>query len=226
MSSSAPKPRWSRRHAHVVKKIAEAVEMQPLPSVSRIARRKRDPFKILVSTVLSLRTKDEVTAEAARRLFEVAGTPAGLKKIPVAKLEKIIYPVGFYRTKARVIRDIARRLVEEFDGKVPDTVEALLGFNGVGRKTAALVVSLGFGKDAICVDTHVHRVSNRLGFVATSGPHQTETALMALLPRKYWIGYNELLVTFGQQVCTPVSPRCSSCPVGKRCPRRGVGRSR
>ena len=226
MSPSSPKRRWSRRDALVVKKISESVGLNPLPSVSQIAREKRDPFRILVSTVLSLRTKDEVTDKAARRLFGIADTPAGIRRIPAAKLERIIYPVGFYRTKARVIRDMARRLVEEFDGKVPDTIDELLGFKGVGRKTAALVVSLGYGKEAICVDTHVHRVSNRLGFVNTTKPHQTESVLMAFLPKKLWIGYNELLVAFGQKICTPVSPRCSACPVSETCPRRGVTRSR
>ena len=226
MSKSGPKRRWSRRLERTIESIADAVGVNPLPSVSRIAREKRDPFKILISTVLSLRTKDEVTMEASKRLFETAGTPTRLKDVPVKKLERLIYPVGFYRTKARVIQDIARRLTDEFGGRVPDTVEGLLEFKGVGRKTATLVVSLGYGKEAICVDTHVHRVSNRLGLVETANPEQTEFALMDLLPRRYWIRYNELLVAFGQRICTPVSPRCSACPVAKQCPRIGVIRSR
>lgn len=203
--------------------IAGAVGVSPLPSVSRIANESRDPFRILVSTVISLRTKDEVTDEASRRLFELADTPAALKKLDVRTIRKAIYPAGFYKTKARTLKDIARRLDDRYGGRVPDTVEELLTFKGVGRKTATLVVSLGFGKDAVCVDTHVHRVSNRLGLVETSRPTETEFALMDVLPRKYWIGINELLVRFGQQVCKPVSPHCSTCPVSRICPRVGVG---
>jgi endonuclease-3 len=197
-----------------------------LPSVSRLARRKRDPFRILVSTVLSLRTKDEVTMAASNRLFAVAATPAGLVATPVRAIEKVIYPVGFYKTKARTIKDIARRLLAEYEGVVPDSIDELLTFKGVGRKTANLVVTLGYGKQGICVDTHVHRVSNRLGLVKTKTAEQTEFALMDVLPGKYWIGYNELLVSFGQSVCKPVSPLCSSCPLEKRCPRLGVDKHR
>jgi endonuclease-3 len=197
-----------------------------LPSVSAIARKKRDPFKILISTVLSLRTKDEVTMDASKRLFAVASTPLELSQTPVRMIEKAIYPVGFYKTKARSIKNIAKRLLKEYDGAVPDTIEELLSFKGVGRKTANLVVTLGYGKKGICVDTHVHRVSNRLGLVDTSTPEQTEFALMDVLPEKYWIGYNELLVSFGQKVCTPISPHCSSCPLGKSCPQIDVEKHR
>ena len=197
-----------------------------LPSVSAIARKKRDPFKILISTVLSLRTKDEVTMDASKRLFAVASTPLELSQTPVRMIEKAIYPVGFYKTKARSIKNIAKRLLKEYDGAVPDTIEELLSFKGVGRKTANLVVTLGYGKKGICVDTHVHRVSNRLGLVETSTPEQTEFALMDILPEKYWIGYNELLVSFGQKVCTPISPHCSSCPLGKSCPQIDVEKHR
>jgi endonuclease-3 len=203
--------------------IAGAVGLSPLPSVSRIAREKRDPFRILVSTVISLRTKDEVTDEASRRLFAIADTPVSLQKLNVRTIQKAIYPAGFYKTKARTLKEISRRLVEQYGGRVPDTVEELLTFKGVGRKTATLVVSLGYGKSAICVDTHVHRVSNRLGVVDTSNPTETEFALMEVLPQRYWIGYNELLVRFGQQVCKPISPLCSACPVRRRCPQVGVG---
>jgi len=203
--------------------IAGAVGLSPLPSVSRIAREKRDPFRILVSTVISLRTKDEVTDEASRRLFAIADTPASLQKLNVRTIQKAIYPAGFYKTKARTLKEISRRLGEQYGGRVPDTVEELLTFKGVGRKTATLVVSLGYGKPAICVDTHVHRVSNRLGVVDTANPTETEFALMEVLPQRYWIGYNELLVRFGQQVCKPISPLCSACPVRRRCPQVGVG---
>lgn len=197
-----------------------------LPAVSQIARRRRDPFRILISTVLSLRTKDEVTDGASKRLFAIASTPAKLARTNVRTIEKAIYPVGFYRTKARNVKTIARRLVTEYNGRVPDTIDELLSFKGVGRKTANLVVTLGYGKDGICVDTHVHRISNRLGLVKTKTPEQTEFALMEVLPRKHWIGYNELLVSFGQKMCTPLSPFCSRCPLERGCPQVGVTRTR
>ncbi len=197
-----------------------------LPAVSVIARTKRDPFKILISTLLSLRTKDEVTEAASRRLFAIASTPEKLARTPSRVIEKSIYPVGFYKTKARRIIEISRRLIREYRGVVPDTIEELLGFKGVGRKTANLVVTLGYGKKGICVDTHVHRVSNRIGLVETSNPEQTEYALMDVLPEKYWIGYNELVVSFGQKVCKPISPLCSTCFFERDCPKIGVGRHR
>jgi endonuclease-3 len=197
-----------------------------LPTVSQIARKKRDPFKILMSTILSLRTKDEVTEEASKRLFAIADTPRDLSKTPVRRIERAIYPVGFYKTKARSIKRIAAEIDRDHAGVVPDSIDELLKFKGVGRKTANLVVTLGYGKDGICVDTHVHRVSNRLGLVKTKTPEQTEFALMNVLPRKHWIGYNELLVSFGQKVCKPISPLCSACPLEKKCPQIGVGKHR
>jgi endonuclease-3 len=199
---------------------------EKLPSVSEIARRDRDPFRILISTLLSLRTKDDVTDAASERLFAVAADAKVLARLEVERIEKAIYPVGFYRTKARTIREVARRLEAEFGGMVPNTIEALLGFKGVGRKTAALVVSLGFDTPAICVDTHVHRISNRLGWIRTRTPAQTEEALMKIVPRAHWIDVNEIMVGFGQRVCTPLSPRCSICPVSRSCKRVGVGKSR
>ncbi len=214
------------RVAAVLAAMRRAVEGEKLPSVSELARRDRDPFRILISTLLSLRTKDDVTDAASERLFAIAPTARELARLNVRKIEKAIYPVGFYRTKARTIRDIARRLEAEFDGKVPDTIEVLLRFKGVGRKTAALVVSLGFDTPAICVDTHVHRISNRLGWVRTRTPHETEKALMKIVPRAHWIDVNEILVGFGQRVCTPLSPRCSICPVARSCARVGVHRHR
>jgi endonuclease-3 len=195
-------------------------------SVTEIAHRDRDPFRILISTILSLRTKDEVTAAASERLFALARTPATLAALDARRIERAIYPVGFYRTKARTLRDVARRVEREFDGRVPDTIDALLTFKGVGRKTAALVVSLGYGREAICVDTHVHRISNRLRWVTTRTPAETERALMILLPRRHWIGINDTMVSFGQRVCLPVSPRCSACPLSPACPRQGVVRHR
>ena len=184
------------------------------------------PFRVLVACVLSLRTQDTTTGPAAARLFALADTPEAMRGISTRAIERAIYPVGFYRTKARVIGDLSRDLLERFGGVVPDDIDRLLTLNGVGRKTANLVVTLGFGKPGICVDTHVHRISNRLGWVRSRTPDETEAALRARLPRRYWIGINDLLVTFGQNVCAPVSPRCSVCPVRDLCPRIGVTTSR
>jgi endonuclease-3 len=181
---------------------------------------------VLIACLLSLRTQDTTTGPAAARLFSLADTPSGLSRVPVRTIERAIYPVGFYRTKARVLAELSRDLLERFGGAVPDDIDRLLTLNGVGRKTANLVVTLGFGKPGICVDTHVHRITNRLGWVRTRTPDETEAALRARLPRRYWIELNDLLVTFGQNVCTPVSPRCSACPVRPCCARVGVTTAR
>ncbi|OLC12848.1 MAG: endonuclease III [Candidatus Rokubacteria bacterium 13_1_40CM_69_27] len=191
-----------------------------------VAARTRDPFRVLIACILSLRTQDTTTGPAAERLFALADTPEGMLRLTAARIERAIYPVGFYRTKARVIRAICRELLERFGGRVPDEIDELLTLKGVGRKTANLVVTMGYGKPGICVDTHVHRISNRLGYVKTPTPEKTEMALRAKLPRRYWIGYNDLLVSFGQNVCTPISPRCSLCPVRPLCRRVGVTTSR
>ena len=181
---------------------------------------------MLIACILSLRTQDTTTGPAAARLFAVAATPAAMLTVPATRLAKLIYPVGFYRTKARVILGICRDLLGRFGGAVPDTIDALLTLKGVGRKTANLVVTMGFNKPGICVDTHVHRISNRLGYVRTKNPEETEMALRARLPRRFWIGYNDLLVGFGQNVCTPISPRCSTCPVRPLCRRVNVTSAR
>jgi endonuclease-3 len=191
-----------------------------------VADRRRDPFRVLIACLLSLRTKDETTGPAAERLFALADTPAVMLRLSASRIERAIFPVGFYRTKARVILGVCRDLLEHFGSRVPDTIDELLTLKGVGRKTANLVVTVGFGKPGICVDIHVHRISNRLGYVRTRAPEETEVALRARLPRRYWIGYNDLLVSFGQNVCAPVSPKCSACPVRGLCPRVGVTRSR
>jgi endonuclease III len=196
------------------------------PIITFIANRGATPFEVLVSTILSLRTKDEVTAEAARRLFQEARTPGRILALGEKKLSALIYPVGFYPTKARRLMAISRIILDDHGGRVPDTIEELLKLPGVGRKTANLVLVEGFKKPAVCVDTHVHRISNRVGYVQTKTPDQTEMALRAKLPRKHWIRYNELLVAFGQVVCRPVSPFCSKCPVVQMCPRVGVEKSR
>ncbi len=196
------------------------------PILNLISAEEDDPFKTLIGCILSLRTKDQTTALAAARLFSLAGDPHRMLALEPGELERAIYPVGFYRTKARVIRDICRDLFARFEGQVPDRIDALLTLKGVGRKTANLVVTQAFRKPGICVDTHVHRISNRWGLVRTKTPEQTEEALRKVLPRRYWIEYNGLLVAFGQTICQPVSPFCSRCPLARRCPRIGVLHSR
>lgn len=196
------------------------------PVLTPMAAQKRDPFRTLIGCILSLRTKDETTAVAAPRLFARASAPAAILALTEAEIAQLIYPVGFYRTKARVVRGIARDLLDRFGGQVPDRIDDLLTLNGVGRKTANLVVTEAFGRPGICVDTHVHRISNRWGLVRTPNADQTERALREVLPRRYWLEYNGLLVAFGQTLCQPISPWCSRCPVAARCPRRDVSKSR
>lgn len=192
------------------------------PIVSFISIQTRDPFKTLISCILSLRTKDQTTAAASERLFARAATPAAIAAVPARTLERLIFPVGFYRTKAKVIRGICRDLIGKHGGKVPDDIDTLLTLKGVGRKTANLVVTEAYRKPGICVDTHVHRISNRWGLVATPTPDKTEMALREILPRRYWLGYNGILVAFGQTICHPTSPRCTQCPIERACPRIGV----
>ncbi|MEK6614178.1 MAG: endonuclease III [Candidatus Binatota bacterium] len=192
------------------------------PIVTVVAESSKSPFHVLISCILSLRTQDATTAQASRRLFALAGTPAKMLTLPTKKIEKAIYPVGFYHTKARNIHGICRTLVEKYSGKVPDEIDELLELKGVGRKTANLVVTLGYRKPGICVDTHVHRISNRWGYVRTKTPKETEFALREKLPKQYWIEYNDLLVSFGQQLCRPISPICSQCPAERYCDKAGV----
>ena len=196
------------------------------PVITLIANKGASAFEVLVSTVLSLRTKDEVTAAASTRLFKRARTPQQMIKLDEEELSRIIYPVGFYITKAKRLRQISAILIDRYDGGVPDTLDDLLELPGVGRKTANLVLIEGFGKEGVCVDTHVHRISNRIGYVKTTQPDKTELALRKKLPRKYWVRYNELLVAFGQVICRPVSPFCSRCPVARMCRQTGVKKSR
>lgn len=199
----------------------------PEPVVGVVAKESnRDPFPILMSTLLSLRTKDKTTREAGDRLFALARTPATMLELPLKKVEQAIYPVGFYRTKAKSIHQICRRLIDEYGGKVPDSIDELLTLPGVGRKTANLVVTLGFGKPGICVDIHVHRISNRWGYIDTKTPEASEDALRRTLPKQYWIMYNDLLVPYGQNLCLPVSPRCSTCKLADMCDCVGVTKSR
>ena len=215
------------------------VTNQQLPDVIRTLKRlirrweepivghyRADPFRTLISCLLSLRTKDETTRGASARLFRLARTPARMLALRPATIERAIFPVGFYRTKARTVRAVCRTLLERYGGRVPDDLDELLTIKGVGRKTANLVVTLAFRKDGICVDTHVHRISNRWGYVRTKTPEQTEMALRRALPRRYWQIYNDLLVTFGQNLCHPTSPWCSRCPLERWCAKRGVTHSR
>ncbi|MBI1953378.1 MAG: endonuclease III [Candidatus Omnitrophica bacterium] len=210
----------------VIRILRRASRDWKLPAVTQVKEATRDPFQILISCLLSLRTKDETTAGASRRLFGRARTPQQMLNLSQTAIRKLIFPVGFYRTKARRIHEICQHLLGRFQGRVPDELEELLTLPGVGRKTANLVVTVAFGKLGICVDTHVHRISNRLGYVRTRNPLETEMALRKKLPKRYWIEYNDLLVAFGQTLCHPTSPWCSRCPVERFCPRMGVTRSR
>lgn len=210
----------------VVTRLQENLKNWDMPVVFHLAEMGGDPFKILISTLLSLRTKDETTTAATARLFSLAHSPAEMAKLPEATIIEAIYPVGFYRNKARTIHHICRELIDRHKARVPDNLESLLALKGVGRKTANLVISLGYGGQAICVDTHVHRISNRLGYVTTKTPEQTEQALRSKLPVRYWRDYNTLMVAFGQQICRPVSPFCSRCPVFTYCERKNVASNR
>jgi len=193
-----------------------------VPIVTLVAERSNDPYQVLVSTLLSLRTKDETTTEASRRLFAKAKTPKEMLDISAEEIEKLIFPVGFYRRKAENLRTVSRLILEKHGGLVPDDLDELLALPGVGRKTANLVLTLGFGKPGICVDTHVHRISNRFGYVKTRNPDETEMVLRDKLPAKWWIPINDILVAFGQGLCAPISPWCSKCKVVDYCEQVGV----
>jgi endonuclease-3 len=215
-----------QRIIKVLHSLQKATAAWEEPIVTQLARESRSPFVLLISTLLSLRTKDDITAAATEKLIALANTPEAMLRLSDQTIRKAIYPVGFYRNKARTIREVSRELLNRFGGKVPDSLDELLSLKGVGRKSANLVLALGFGIDTICVDTHVHRISNRLGFVRTKSPEQTEYALQEVLPRCYWSNYNKWMVAFGQQICRPISPLCSQCPVETLCPKIGVTRSR
>lgn len=205
----------------VLSRVKKAVRGFRTPSVTVISQ-KNDPFAVLVSCIISLRTRDEVTEPASARLFKLAKTPAQLRKLANTKIEKAIYPAAFFRNKAQSLKELCKDLVENYEGKVPDKLEELLKLKGVGRKTANLTLILGHGKPGICVDIHVHRISNRWGYVKTKTPDETEKVLREILPRRHWKSYNDLLVTFGQNICKPVSPFCGSCAIADTCPKIGV----
>jgi len=210
----------------VIATLREEYKGWQTPAVTIVAQCNGSPYKVLVSCIISLRTKDEVTALASARIFARAETPEEMAVLPADEISQLIYPAGFYHTKAEQIALLSRRLVEEYGGIVPDDIDELLRFKGVGRKTANLVVTLGFSKPGICVDTHVHRICNRLGYIVSKNPDETEKLLRLKLPPKYWIEINDLLVAFGQNHCHPVSPRCSSCKLSDICGRIGVKSSR
>ena len=210
----------------VVQILRHEIRDLPDPSVTLVGKRWRDPFLVLISCILSLRTKDTTTLPASERLFALADNPQKMLAISIPEIEKTIYPVGFYRTKARNIHGICRDVIDRFAGHVPDDLDLLLTLKGVGRKTANLVLTEGFRKLGVCVDTHVHRIANRLGYVKTKTPEETEQVLRKKLPTKYWIEYNSLLVVWGQNICHPVSPWCSRCRIRKFCARTGVKKNR
>ncbi len=209
-----------------VKIVKKTIRQWEEPVLGVVARESHDPFRILIACLLSLRTKDHTTAEASQRLFKLADTPTLMLKLPLKQVEGAIYPVGFYKTKAKQILSICQSLLDDFGGQVPDSLDDLLTLKGVGRKTANLVVTVGFNKPGICVDIHVHRISNRWGYIQTKTPEESEQALRKKLPKKYWINFNDWLVPYGQNLCRPVSPFCSQCLVSTYCQRVGVSTSR
>lgn len=209
----------------IFKILAEVVETLKVPIVGKIAG-ENDPFKVLISTMLSLRTKDSTTEQACSRLFAMASTPEAMTRIPVPEIEKAIFPVGFYKTKALNIKEVSTILLKKHGGKVPSEMEDLLTLPGVGRKTANLVLILGFDKMGICVDTHVHRITNRWGYVVTRTPDETESKLREILPKQYWKRINDYLVPYGQHICTPISPFCSKCRLREFCERVKVTSTR
>jgi endonuclease-3 len=230
MTKPKQKPKWDAIFASLEKwrsGLYADTKAGEDPSVSTIAEHYRqDPWAVLASTILSLRTKDEVTLAASKRLLEKAPSPAGLSVMQEKTIEKLIYPAGFYRNKAASLKKIAKILLTQYEGKVPASMEQLLALPGVGRKTANLVLTEAFDIDALCVDIHVHRISNRTGWLKTKEPNETEMILREIMPKKYWKRLNLLLVLYGQNLCRPVSPYCSRCVIAKHCLRCGVDRHR
>ena len=202
----------------IMKELLKVTKSMPMPVVTEIKLvTNRDAYKILISTMLSLRTKDSTTRDASMRLFEKAGNPKDMLKLSEEEIAKLIYPVGFYRVKAKNILEVSKTIIDDYNGKVPDEIDELLKLRGVGRKVANLVVTEAFDKYGICVDTHVHRISNRFGYVSTKKPEQTEFVLRKKLPKKYWRVYNDTLVIYGQNLCKPINPLCNQCSVSKYC---------
>lgn len=213
----------------IFNEIRSCVEKFERPMVDEmVATTSASPFKVLIATMLSARTLDKTTLPATDRLFTLAKSekPEDMLKLSVEAIEKAIYPVGFYHNKAKHVLEIAKDIITKYDNKVPDKIEELVKLKGVGRKTANLVLTRGFNKLAICVDTHMHRFFNRIGYLETKKPLETEMALRKKLPKKFWIESNGLIVTFGQNICTPISPKCSMCPISELCPKIGVKKKR
>jgi endonuclease III len=207
--------------------LRNATKNMPLPMSEVIAHEYgNDPYLILISCLLSLRNKDTSTLPVSRRLFSIAKTPGDILSLTIPKLEKIIYSIGFYRNKAQIIHSVSQEILDRFNGQVPKNRADLLSIKGIGPKTANLVLGMAFDVPAICVDVHVHRISNRIGLIKTTTVEETEIALMEILPKKYWVEWNKLLVVWGQNICTPVSPWCSRCPIYSLCRRNGVFKKR
>ena len=211
----------------VMRRLAREIDGMELPAVEKISgEHAEDPFRILIGTLLSARTQDATTHAASTRLFQVAHTPEAMAALSVKRIEKLIYPVGFYRNKARFVKATSDAIVTRFGGRVPRTLEELITLPGVGRKTANLVMIVGFRSEThICVDTHVHRIANRMGWVRTREPHETEMALYRAIEGRWWPFINLYLVTWGQNICRPLHPRCGACALAPECPRIGVGRT-
>jgi endonuclease-3 len=212
--------------AKIISILDKEFERWDVPVIKLKNIRGDEPYKILISTIISLRTRDEVTIDASKRLFKLLDKPFDVKSVSVEQIENAIYPAGFYRRKARQIKDISNMILSKYKGVVPDNIDELLKFEGIGRKSANLILSEGYGQNYICVDTHVHRISNRLGIINTKDVYESEIELGKVLPEKYYRKYNYILVGFGQKICKPISPFCSVCPVKKLCDRVGVDSSR
>lgn len=225
-AAKRPGPVDNRALPAIFRRLRSQSLKQEAPVVTLIAVTTREPWRVLSSCILSLRTQDGTTAKAALRMFGLWPTVEAMAAANPDEVAKAIYPVGFWRTKAPQLVEMAGRILKEWNGRVPDEIDELLKLRGVGRKTANLVVVAGYGKPGICVDTHVHRITNLWGYVKTKNPEETEMALREKLPKRYWMEINDLLVSFGQTVCRPTSPKCSECPLAKCCPRIGVTRSR
>jgi endonuclease-3 len=212
--------------AKVMDILEKFLDYKERTTLNRMRCEKADAFKILISCLLSLRTQDKNTEKASKLLFKEASTPEEISRMPLKKLEKLIYSSGHYKKKARTLKHVSSELLSRFNGKVPETEQELLSIKGIGRKTANIVLAFAFCKDAIPVDTHCHRVPNRIGWLATKNPEQTEQELMKILPRKYWREFNAIIVLFGKEICQPISPWCSKCPISDYCKRKGLVRSR
>lgn len=206
----------------IVKILKKEYRKFKTPFVTIVAEKTREPFRVLISTIISLRTKDKTTAEASMRLFALASNPRDMRQLKISQIEKALYPAGFYTVKAKTIKEVCRELVESYDSKVPDVLDELLKLKGVGRKTANLVITLGYNKPGICVDTHVHRIFNRIGYIETKSPDDSEFVLREKLPKRYWIDINSLLVAYGQNVCKPIGPMCNICKISDLCRKVGV----